>query len=203
MFQPLGGNAISVVFNEEQQATTAKTSWKNQSSAQCRVLSMNRRSPSKKKGGKLKSKGMGFAAKMDAAMSTETGPFKIPEKCELAIFVSPGPKELNIIYKECETLGMDTLIILLNARLDSINNFGSDEASKLFKEDFESIFNLSAASQDDAPGCLLYRAFPGEWVLARKPKVGLPKVIGRSEVRIRLYFCELYSKYLFKLSGEV
>lgn len=186
MFQPLGGESISVVFNDADQAEKAESAWKVQSSAQSRVLSINRRS-SKKKKAKLKSKSMGFAAKLDIALSTSSdggsgsGPFKLPNPCELAIFVSPGTKELNTIHRLCRELGMDTLVILLNARLDTVQNFGSDDAENLFLQEFEPVFHLAAVTpQDAAPGCLLYRAFPSQWSLARKPKIGQPKVIASS-----------------------
>ena len=52
-----------------------------------------------------------------------------------------------------------------------------NSAAKLFTEEFEPVFSLAAAPQEEAPNCLLYRAFPGDWILARKPKVGQPKTI--------------------------
>mmetsp|Transcript_19904 Transcript_19904/g.46686 ORF Transcript_19904/g.46686 Transcript_19904/m.46686 type:complete len:113 (+) Transcript_19904:1914-2252(+) len=72
---------------------------------------------------------------------------------------------------------MGTLVVLLNARLDRIANFGTDAAEELFREGFESVFSLAAAPQEEAPNCLMYRAYPGDWVLARKPTVGRPKTI--------------------------
>jgi hypothetical protein len=70
------------------------------------------------------------------------------------------------------------VVILLNARLSLIENFGSDEATKLFLQDFELVFHLRAASQQVAPRCLLHRTYPSEdWMMARKPKVGQPKLI--------------------------
>lgn len=66
---------------------------------------------------------------------------------------------------------------MLNARLSGVSNFGTDAADDLFLQDFKPVFNLSAGPQEAAPGCLLYRAYPGDWVLARKPRVGQPKTI--------------------------
>jgi hypothetical protein len=72
---------------------------------------------------------------------------------------------------------MGTAVILLNARLGKMIQFGTEEARQLFQNDFKPIFHLAAAPQDEAPGCLLHRSFPDDWMLARKPKVGPPKTI--------------------------
>ena len=70
-----------------------------------------------------------------------------------------------LIDKICQEVGMGTLVILLNARLSKVDNFGTEAAQKLFRNDFESVFCLSAASQDAAPDCLMYRAYQenGSW----------------------------------------
>ena len=88
-----------------------------------------------------------------------------------------------MIDKICQEVGMGTLVILLNARLSKVDNFGTEAAQKLFRNDFESVFCLSAASQDAAPDCLMYRAYPGKWQLARKPAVGQPKTILTQETK--------------------
>ena len=76
---------------------------------------------------------------------------------------------------------MGTCIILLNARLSLVEKYATVEARKLFTEDFEPVWSLSAAPQDEAPGCLVHRSYPGPWILARKPKVGPPKTISLKE----------------------
>lgn len=196
MFQPVGGDKIVVSFVDDGLADIAKKSWKNDALASCRVLAMNRRpggsksSKNKKRKKVLTSSGMGFAAKMaaeveDSGGDKETssgsgsgrGPFELPPNTEVALFVAPGPRELVVIEKICEKVGMGTLVVLLNARLDKISNFGTEGTEELFREDFESVFSLAAAPQEEAPNCLLYRAYPGDWVLARKPNVGRPKTI--------------------------
>lgn len=180
MFQPLGGSHISVVFNDADMAEMAKKMWKGDPSASSCVLSLGR--PKTKTLTKQK-KPMGFAAKLAAEVEDEPssgnsgGTFKLPEGTELALFVAPGPKELLVIDKICQEVGMGTLVILLNARLSSIENFGTDGAKSRFLNDFEPVFHLRAAPQDEAPGCLIHRAYPSDWLLARKPKVGQPKVI--------------------------
>lgn len=176
MFQPLGGDHISVVFTDGIMADLAKKRWKGDSTAASRILAMNRR----KKAAKKVKKPKGFAAKLNAEFGDNDapgGPFQLPENTEVALFVAPGPKELVVIEKICNDVGMGTLVVLLNARLSKIDNFGTEEGKRLFLEDFQSIFHLRAAPQEEAPGCLLHRAYPNTWALARKPKVGQPKTI--------------------------
>ena len=186
MFQPVGGEHLVVIFPEVTAAEAAKTKWKDDSTAQCRILSLDRR---KSSGSKKKIKPRGFAAKLASEVGEDGsdsigGPFKLPDKTEVALFVSPGPKELVIVERICEEVGLGTLVILLNARLSTISNFGTSAATKLFREDFENVFHLAAFQpQDVAPNCLLHRSYPGQWILARKPSVGAPKTILVSDER--------------------
>lgn len=179
MFQPVGSENLVVAFNDVDAADDAKKRWKGDPSAGSRILSMDRkRSSASKK--KKKSRSKGFAAKMAAEIEASddgSGPFELPEHTEVALFVAPGPKELIIIERICESAGMGTLVVLLNARLENVEKFASSDAKTLFTEEFEPVFCLSAAPQEDAPGCLLYRAYDKDWVLARKPAVGQPKTI--------------------------
>jgi hypothetical protein len=186
MFQPVGGDNIVVAFVDESLADAARQNWKNDYGATSRVMAMNRRrgvKSDKSKKDTKKSKGLGFAAKLAAEVADVEvgqptgGSFDLPQGTEVALFVAPGPKELVVIEKICNRVGMGTLVILLNARLSKITNFGTDPATKLFTEEFSPVFSLTAAPQNEAPGCLMYRAFPGDWVLARKPKIGQPKTI--------------------------
>jgi Domain of unknown function (DUF1995) len=178
--QPLGGDAISVVFTDGLLADKAKTAWKDDSSSACRILALGRRKSSQS----TKKKPKGFAAKMAAEVDEEEGgPFALPDKTELAIFVSPGPKELLAVEQICSEVGMGTLVILLNARLASISNFGSDTAKSLFLQEFEPVFSLCAAPQEEAPNCLLHRSYPNNWMMARKPKVGQPKLVMEQDNR--------------------
>lgn len=183
MFQPVGGDNIVVAFVDDTLADAARQNWKNDYGATSRIMAMNRRGGVVKSDKSKKTKGMGFAAKLAAEVAdAETGrptgrSFDLPQGTEVALFVAPGPKELVVIEKICNRVGMGTLVILLNARLSKITNFGTDAATKLFMEEFSPVFSLTAAPQNEAPGCLLYRAFPGDWVLARKPKIGQPKTI--------------------------
>ena len=188
MFQPLGGEHISCIFKDEGLAEQARKRWRNEVGASCRVLAIDRKGKSSrgggmgggggKKGGKSKKK-MGFAQKMAAEIEGDgtSGPFVLPEGTEVALFVAPGPKELVAVERICNDVGMGTLVILLNARLGKVTNYGTEQAKELFTEEFEPVFHLSAAPQSEAPGCLMHRAYPTDWILARKPKVGAPKTI--------------------------
>lgn len=187
MFQPVGGENISVVFSDENLADKARSFWKDDPTAICRVSSLDRgksKKPIMKGMGrglekKKAKKRQGFAEKLNEEFSDETsGPFKLPSGCEVALFVAPTAKDLIAIKRVCDEVGMGTLVVLLNARFELIDNFGSEEAKQLFLEEFERVFFLSIAPQDVAPGCLLHRAFPNDWIIARKPKVGQPKTIG-------------------------
>ena len=195
MFQPLGGEHISVVFRDEGLAGTARQRWKGDAGAECRVLAVDRKGKRSSNGmgggGKKKKKNMGFAAKMAAEIEGDgaSGAFALPDGTEVALFVAPGPKELIAVERICSQVGMGTCVILLNARLSKVDNFGTDDAKELFVEKFESVFHLAAAPQEGAPGCLLHRAYPSEWILARKPKVGSPKTIATYPQRPTLEQC--------------
>jgi hypothetical protein len=185
MFQPLGGEHICAVFNDEYLADEARRRWSGDLSAECNVLAIDRkgRRGIGGKGGKQK-KAKGFAAILAEELDEDgasSGPFNLPKGTEVAMFVSPGPKELIAIERVCKEAGMDTCIILLNARLSLVEKYATSEARRLFTEDFERVWSLSAAPQEEAPGCLMHRAYPGPWVLARKPKVGPPKTIALKE----------------------
>jgi hypothetical protein len=191
MFQPVGGDCISVIFQDEDLADLAKDQWKDDYGASASVVAVNRRKIAKKK-----EKAKGFAAKMAAEVGDTTpgedpkGPFLLPKGTEVALFVAPGPAELVVIEQICSEVGMGTLVVLLNARLSKITDFGTDEATKLFTEEFEPVFCLSAAPQDVARDCLVFRSYPGDWVLARKPKVGQPKTLLQQSARLTTEECK-------------
>ena len=188
MFQPVGGENISVVFRETRQANAARRKWANDSTASCRITCVEKGSTGKNSSGSgKKKKKMGFAAKLAAELDSDVGgPFSLPKNCEVAIFVSPGPKELIAIERVCNQVGMGTLVILLNARIEKM-----EKVSSFFEENFEDIFHLAAAPQDVSPDCLMYRAYPEDWLLARKPKVGQPKVIAQQNNRFTSDECKI------------
>lgn len=194
MFQAVGGDAISVVYRDADLAQIAKTKWKGDVGAECTILSVDRKNSKKGGGGnkKKKKKAVGFAAKMAEELdggNVKSGPFRLPDGCEVALFVAPGPKELNAVKRICDEVGMGTLVVLLNARLldydtsdEEVQSSKKDDAD-FFQQEFESVFHLSAAPQEEAPGCLMHRSFPDGWILARKPKVGPPKTFASFDKR--------------------
>lgn len=190
MFQPLGGQHITAIFNDEYLADEARQRWSGDLSAECNVIAIDRKGKRSRggvlktgnKGIKNKKKAMGFASKLAAELEDDSGastsgPFALPKDTEVALFVAPGPKELIAVERICRDAGMGTCVILLNARLSMIDKYPSNEARELFTQEFEPVWSLSAAPQAEAPGCLIHREYPGKWVLARKPRVGAPKTI--------------------------
>mmetsp|Transcript_22243 Transcript_22243/g.50935 ORF Transcript_22243/g.50935 Transcript_22243/m.50935 type:complete len:277 (+) Transcript_22243:667-1497(+) len=195
MFQPVGGENIAAVFNDENYANIAKSKWKGDYGADCRIMSISRGKGSSLgmgAGKKKKKKSMGFAAKMAAELNPESsGPFSLPNNIEVAIFVAPSPKELVAIERICNEVGMGTCVILLNARLGKYDGkFPTEDSAVLFSEEFVPVFHLGAAPQEAAPECLVFRSYPDDWTLARKPKVGPPKVISSSPERFSIEECQ-------------
>jgi hypothetical protein len=196
MFQPVGGDNIVVCFNDAEIATAAKQQYSGDATAMAQIVSMDRRKSLKKL---KKAPNMGFAAKLAAEVDNdmdESGPFRLPSNTEVAVFVAPGPKELIIIERICESVGLGTLVILLNARLATITNFGSTSGEALFRNEFKTVFSLCAASQVAAPGCLLYCVYGANWILARKPAVGQPETILAQETRPTDDECRLIANRL-------
>jgi hypothetical protein len=213
MFQPVGGDRIAVLFTTYALAEAARQQWKGDATAQARILCMDKNSRRRSKNNSISSesntattsastgmgssgnskkknprssKAQGFAAKLAAEVDDAydtSGPFTLPDNIEVALCVAPGPKELITIERICNQVGKGTLVILLNARLDAIANFGTTSMHELYTHEFTPVFTLIAASQTDAPNCLLYRAYPDAWVLARKPAVGQPQPIWSGPIR--------------------
>lgn len=189
MFQPVGGNAISVVFMDSPSADMAKKQWKGDMGAECNIQCISK---SKSRNPKKKKKATGFAAKMAAELDESVGkPFSLTPNCEVAIFVAPTTKDLITIENICDEVGMGTLVILLNARLGNVSKYQTEEAKKLFTTEFEPVFHLAAAPQEDAPGCLMHRSYPNDWLLGRKPKVGQPKLISKQSDRFSSEECKV------------
>lgn len=165
MFQPVGGHNIAVAFRTDDEAEAAKKVWKGDPSAQCTVKCLNR----SKKAAKAKTKSKGFAAKLAAELEPDddSGPFKLQDNTEVLLFVAPSLKEKLVIDRVCEDAGMGTLVVLLNAREETLRS----------KDDFQDIFYLGAAPQQAAPSCLMFHRYGKQWVLARKPKIGPPQSI--------------------------
>jgi hypothetical protein len=192
MFQPLGGSHICAIYNTEDLANEARLRWSNNLAVECNIVALDRKGRRSRKGSKPNKKvNKGFAAILAEELDDDaSGPFTLPKETEVAIFIAPGPKELIAIERICNDVGMGTCIILLNARLSSSLmgdvKYTTDAARTLFTREFEPVWTLTCAPQDVAPGCLLHRAYPGPWILARKPKVGPPKTIATKKERFSM-----------------
>ena len=109
---------------------------------------------------------------------------RVPPKAEVVFAVSPGEAQLGALQEFCEASGMDQLVILLNARLYA-DAEAPPEACAYFEDGgdggFETAFTfltqplgMSTAKPDGDP-IVLWRAYPDEWVFARKPAIGPPR----------------------------
>lgn len=91
MFQPLGGQHITCVFNNENLAGVARKLWANDLSAECSIAAIDRKGRSGGMGGKKgkKKKAKGFAAVMADAVDDDgsSGPFKLRDGTEVGATV--------------------------------------------------------------------------------------------------------------------
>ena len=202
MFQPVGSDRITVIFATTDLVQAAQQQWKNDSAgaASTRLMALHpstattATSTSLSKKNK-KSKAKGFAMKLAQELDDHVdhshdsslllSSTALPASTEVALLVAPPdtPKDRQTIARIAESVGMGTLIILLNARWKTTTTTTAatskedDTATAATSAVFEPVFCLSAAPQDAAPRCLLYRAYPGPWIVARKAKLGPPQPI--------------------------
>lgn len=179
-----------VVFSDEAQAKRAKELWPG---VEARVAALGGASPPSqpgkaKKASKKKSGGGGGGFGAAAAPPTAApsrGLSAVPPATEVLFAVRPGPAQLDAIREFSEASGMDRLVVLLNARIGTLP---ADYAP--FAESFTNAYTFvtdptgaTAAAQKegggaaDATPAVLWRAYPDEWVVATKPKLGPPKQI--------------------------
>lgn len=179
-----------VVFSDVAQAKRAKELWPG---VEARVAALGGASPppppaKQKKASKKKSGGGGGGFGAAAAPPSAAPPralSAVPPATEVLFAVRPGPAQLDAIRVFSEASGMDRLVVLLNARVDTLP---ADYAP--FAESFTNAYTFvtdptgaAAAAQKegggaaDATPAVLWRAYPDEWVVATKPKLGPPKQI--------------------------
>lgn len=189
MFDPLG-ETMMVAFRTEEDARAARDSWASGpykgkvTSIATRVAAASASSsPIPKKGKGKSAGGGGFGKKslvVEAPVATSTRNGLVPPGIELFICVAPKEKELMALQVELDDLGMDCLVILLNARLDAIATSGAASQLSKLLEAFDGVFHLRPLSSSGGSGGaddLLHRAYPRGWTIARKPAVGAPKVL--------------------------
>ena len=182
-----------VVFSDEAQAKRAKELWPG---VEARVAALGGASPpappvKQKKVSKKKSGGGGGGFGAAAAAPPSAAPTRalsaVPPATEVLFAVRPGPAQLDAIRAFSEASGMDRLVVLLNARVDTLP---AEYAP--FAESFTNAYTFvtdptgaAAAAQKeggggggaDAAPAVLWRAYPDEWVVATKPKLGPPKQV--------------------------
>lgn len=139
----------------------------------------------------------GAAAKPKAKAKAKKGPVPlaaVPADAEVVFAVAPGPKQMAALQEFCENSGMDRLVILLNARLQS--NVAVPAATRdYFVGEFTQVYafvteplaeraaEVAGGGGGELPPVVLWRAFPGEFVLAKKPAIGAPTELLRSADR--------------------
>ena len=117
---------------------------------------------------------------------------RVPPDTEVLFVVAPSVGQLTVVQNFCESVGMDRLVILLNARsLDDGQQAASVPECSFFDDEFVHVAAFATnpvqlhegqASIGDEP-MMLWRSFPEDWVLARKPSFGPPVVVLTSEER--------------------
>ncbi|CAM9361010.1 unnamed protein product [Phaeothamnion confervicola] len=190
MFSPIGDNLV-VAFATDAEARAAKSAWAA-SSYKGKIASfdsMGKAKSAPRRGGVGGGKGGGgggFAKKMEALMAEPAegvGGGLVPPETEVFVVVAPQQKELTALERVLPELGMSCLVLLLNARLDQAKFSGAAQ-QEAYLRDFEGVFHLSPLGREgDESESFVYRAFPAGWTIARKPKLGPPKVLRVLEER--------------------
>jgi hypothetical protein len=137
----------------------------------------------KPKGGSKRPKG--------GAVRTAPPLVRVPPNAEVVVVVAPGRTQLDAAREFCEASGMDKLVVVLNPRLeaDGIGRLNRAYFSET-RGDFTTAFAfltqpLGPPGPDDKSKdpLVLWRAYPDEWVLARKPGLGPPRTLVAAEQR--------------------
>jgi len=172
------GLRLVVCFSTKKAANKAKRVW---GSAACaRVIALGGEKEKQPKESKVNARrrvssdgGVGFGGSRVAASTKLVT--KLPDDAEVLFVVNPDQPQLAAVNTFCDTHGMDRLVVLLNMRA----NFAS------LDEPFEPVFIFdtdplsrarSIGARQEEP-LVLFRAFPEDWSLARKPKFGPPRVL--------------------------
>ncbi|CAM9179683.1 unnamed protein product [Choristocarpus tenellus] len=95
--------------------------------------------------------------------------------------VSPKQSDMPVIERLSALLGQGCLILLLNARLHQAP-FMNDKQKEFFESEFTSAFQLRPLGTETND--FVFRAYPKDWTVARKPKIGPPKVLLTKEDRM-------------------
>ncbi|CAM9986338.1 unnamed protein product [Discosporangium mesarthrocarpum] len=180
MFDVIGDHVV-VAFPTDAEASAAKKAWAKGAPYRGKVVSMK---PQKKKGPKIK-RGTGAVIGFAAAVKKgregggvggqdEAAGGIVSPGTEVLLVVAPKQAELSIVERLSRELGAGCLIVLLNSRLHQASFMG-DEQRDFFLQEFQSVFHLRPLGTETND--FVFRAYPKDWTVARKPKIGPPKVL--------------------------
>jgi len=175
MFSILGPTTV-VLFPTETEASNARNIWGKQFKGQTLSLDVK---PAKGYGN-LRSRKFS-AEEQEQALLASDGIY-VPEETEVLIVAGPRTKDVRRIIKLHEKFGDGTLIILLNARLDTMIAQSPDGPAGDVADVFENVFSYAPPSvgapdeinNDDGAtteerDILLYHEYTGKWYIAEKP----------------------------------
>ncbi|CAM9886039.1 unnamed protein product, partial [Heterosigma akashiwo] len=101
--------------------------------------------PKKTKGGKRRGKG-GFAAAVKEAEGADAvGPLNgvLPPGTEVVLAVAPSQKDVQVLEKLANEVGMGCLIMIVNGRFwERKDVFQDDEQKQFFDQVFEPVFDI-------------------------------------------------------------
>jgi hypothetical protein len=174
MFSQLEATTV-VAFGSEPLAKAAAQSWGKGVKAKCIALA----APAGKKGASTSSPGFGSskiqskAAKPGKA-SANAG---VPAGTEIVFAVGPfNAKGYSAVETISRRFDKSVLVVLLNAHLDNETPYASTAQRDYIRSEFERVFCFRplVTSGDNPEELLVYRAFPGQWTLARMRSSGRP-----------------------------
>jgi len=180
LFKPIIGNTV-VVFAQGRQARRASSIW---GSEVVKTMAFDEMTSTaiKRKNKKAKKGAGGFGGEGGGGSSAAL----LPPGTEVCIVVAPGPKELSAVKRLSDSVGFDTLIIILNTPLEQAAPYlPKDEATALLSE-FETVFFLNVLndlSVKTLDNMLLFRSYPGEWQIAQKGALGPPQILASKTER--------------------
>ena len=220
------GNTMMVVFPNDNQAKAASKKWNLDKGIITSMEFLRKKgivmsSKKMKKVSKKKGKRTTGGFDQDTAILKSDDPIGVAvDEMEVMIVVSPSSNDILSLQSLSDEKGMGCAIILLNARLDEIEE--SKEITKEMKEEilnqYNLIFNLTPLNKNSYGGLkvssmksenklspqemiiqlasrniLLYRKFPDSYYFVEKPKALLapPKIILKKEERFD--YADIYS----------
>jgi hypothetical protein len=191
MFSMLSSSTVAL-FTTEADARAAKTAFGRGFRGQC--LSIDSAGKSAKGFSNLRSRRF-TAEEQEAALMGSDGIY-VPDGTEVLIIVGPRAKDFSSgkLRKIHEKLGEDTLVILLNARVDAMDillnsekKSDDDSSSRLdwVRESFKPVFFYtspcivnSQGKAEDAMDLLQYYEYGDKWYVARQQDGGTGGVGG-------------------------